>query len=78
VCGVRVRDRAVDRAAGASLFGLLPVLQRLRPRLNPLQIGIDAVRPRRSVGLLRGRFLAAGLLLRTTFLALALALALLL
>lgn len=78
MCGVRVRDRAVDRAAETALFGLLPVLQRLRSRLNSFQIGIHAVRPRRIVRLLRGRFLAAGLLLRAAFLALALALALLL
>jgi len=63
---------------GPALLGLLPVLQRLRAELNPFQIGIDAVRPRRIVGLLRGRFLAPGLLLCTAFLALALALALLL
>src|SRR4030095_6774839 len=63
---------------GPALFGLLPVLQRLRAQLNPLQIGIDAVRPRRIVRLLRGRLLAPGLLLRPAFLALAFALALLL
>ena len=60
------------------LLGLLPILQRLRPCLNPFQIGVDAVSPRRRAGLLRGGFLPPGLLLSATFLALALALALLL
>ena len=69
--------QSVVRLAGR-LFGLLPVLQRLRSRLNAFEIGIDAVRPGRIVGLLRGRFLPAGLLFGATFLALALALALLL
>ena len=61
------------------LLGLLPVLQWLRPRLNAFEIGVDAaIRPRWIVRLLRGRFLTPSLFLGTTFLALALALALLL
>ena len=60
------------------LLDLLPVLQWLRPRLNAFEIGVDALRPSRIVRLLRGRFLAPGLFFCTTFLALALALALLL
>ncbi len=70
--------RARPHSYRAGLLGFLPVLQRLRPRLDPFKIGIDTVRPGRIVGLLRGGFLPAGLLFRTTFLALALALALLL
>jgi hypothetical protein len=50
----------------------------LRPRLDPFEIRINAVPAARRVGLLRGGFLAAGLFLRAAFLALALALALLL
>jgi hypothetical protein len=89
--GIRAENlagRALSVRAGAcavahsivrlGLLGLLPVLQRLRPCLNPFQIGVDAVGPRRRVGLLRGQFLPPGLLLSATFLALALALALLL
>ena len=56
----------------------LPVLQRLRARLDAFEIGIDAVGARRIVGFLRGNFLPPGLLLFLAFLALALALALLL
>jgi hypothetical protein len=65
-------------AALRRLFGFLPILQGLGARLDAFQIGVDAVCPRRGTGLLRGGFLPAGLFLRTTFLALALALALLL
>lgn len=78
MCGVRVATAQSIGRLGPALFGLLPVLQRLRAQLNPLQIGVDAFCPRRIIRLLRGRFLAPGLLLRAAFLALALALALLL
>ena len=81
VCATVEARRAGNRVNGGwgpALFGLLPVLQRLRSQLNPLQIGIDTLRTRRIVRLLRGRFLAPGLLLGAAFLALALALALLL
>lgn len=60
------------------LLDFLPILQRLRPRLNAFEIGVDAVRPCWIVRLLRGRFLTPSLFFGTTFLALALALALLL
>ena len=60
------------------LLDLLPVLQRLRPRLDAFEIGVDAVRSGWVVRLLRGRFLPTGLFFCATFLALALALALLL
>ena len=72
------RARPHTLSCGWGLFGLLPILQRLWPCLNPFQIGVDAVSPRRSSSLLRGGFRPAGLLLSATFLALALALALLL
>ena len=72
------RARPHTNSCGWGLFVLLPVLQWLRAWLNPFQIGIDTVRPRRRIGLLRGGFLPAGLLLRTTLLTLSLALALLL
>jgi hypothetical protein len=72
------RARPHTQSCGWSLLGLLPILQRLWPCLNPFQIGVDAVSPRRRAGLLRGCFLPPGLLLSATFLALALALALLL
>jgi len=58
--------------------GFLPVLERLRSRLDARQIGIGAVGARRAVGLLCGDFLALGLFFRATLLALALALSLLL
>ncbi|OFW44147.1 MAG: hypothetical protein A3J29_00015 [Acidobacteria bacterium RIFCSPLOWO2_12_FULL_67_14b] len=61
----------------AGLFGL-PVLRRLRPRLDALEIGIHAVGSRGRPHLLRSHFLPFCLLLRASFLALALALALLL
>jgi hypothetical protein len=56
----------------------LPVLKRLRPRLDSFEIGIDAVGPSRIVGLLRRRFLAPRLFFVAPLLALALALSLLL
>ena len=58
--------------------GLLPVLERLRSRLDAREIGIGAVRAARAVGLLRGDFLPFGLFFGATFLALAFALSLLL
>ena len=58
--------------------GFLPVLERLRSRLDAREIGIDAARARRAVGLLRGDFLPLGLFFGATFLALPLALSLLL
>jgi len=56
----------------------LPVLKRLRPRLDAFEIGIDAVGARRVVRFLRGRFLTARLLFVAPLLALAFALSLLL
>lgn len=50
------------------LFGLLPVLERLRTGLNAFEIGIDAVGARRVIGLLCGGFLTARLLFSAAFL----------
>jgi len=58
--------------------GFLPVLERLRSRLDAREIGIGAVRARRAVGLLRGGFLPFGLFFGAAFLTLALTLSLLL
>ena len=66
------RARPHTQSVRLGLLGLLPILQRLRPCLNPFQIGVDAVSPRRCAGLLRSGFLPAGLFLSATFLALAL------
>ena len=70
------------RQSAASLIGLfvgfLPVLERLRSRLDTREIGIGAVGARRAVGLLRGDFLPLGLFFSAAFLTLALALSLLL
>ena len=66
-----------DLAALGLRLGL-PVLQRLRTRLDAFEIGIDAAGAAGVVGLLRGHFLPLGLLFLLAFLALALALALLL
>lgn len=74
----RARARPHTDSCGWGLLGLLPILQRLWPSLNAFQIVIDTVRAGRVVGLLRGGFLPASLLFCATFLALALALALLL
>jgi hypothetical protein len=63
---------------GRLLVQFLPLLERLRPRLNAGEVGIDAVGPRRVAGLLRGDFLPFGLFLGAAFLTLTLALALLL
>jgi hypothetical protein len=73
----------VTAESAADLFGrllveFLPVLQRLRPRLNAGEIGIDAVSTGRASGLLRGDFLPFGLFFGAAFLALAFTLALLL
>ena len=59
-------------------FGLLPVLERLRSGLNAFEVWIHAAGRARSACLLRGDFLPPGLFFSTTFLALALTLALLL
>ena len=59
-------------------FGLLPILQRLRSGLDAFQIRINAVGAARVVRLLSRGFLPPRLFFRATFLALALALALLL
>jgi hypothetical protein len=74
------RARPPSRSSGseADLLDLLPVLKRLRSRLNPLEVWIDTVGPGRVVGLLSGRFLTAGQLFGATLLALTFALALLL
>jgi CheY-like chemotaxis protein len=78
------RRRAMG-TGGSLLFGFglglrvgLPVLGRLRARLDAFKIRIDSVPARRVIGFLHGDFLPAGLFLFLTFLALALALALLL
>jgi len=73
----------VTADSAACLFGrllvqLLPVLKRLRSRLNAGEIGIDAVGAGRASGLLRGDFLPFGLFFGAAFLALAFTLALLL
>ena len=70
------RDRS--RATRSLGLGLLPVLQRLRAGLNPFEVGVNAARGARRVRFLRGDFLPPGLLLRPPFLALPLALPLLL
>jgi hypothetical protein len=76
-CGREDRSPIGDLAI-ADLFRLLPVLQRLRPRRNAVEVGVGAARARRVARFLSGGFLPAGLLLVASFLALALALALLL
>ena len=73
----RVPGSAAD-LLGRLLVQFLPLLQRLRSRLNAGEIGIDAVRSGRASGLLRGDFLPFGLFFGAAFLALALTLALLL
>jgi hypothetical protein len=66
---------ARDRSLG---LGLLPVLQRLRTWLNSFEVRVDAACRARRVRLLCGDFLPAGLFFRPSFLALPLALPLLL
>jgi hypothetical protein len=56
----------------------LPILERLRPRLDPFEVGIDPVRARRVVRFLSSGFLPARQLLVPALLALALPLPLLL
>ena len=76
MCGRRGAFRT--RRVRLGLLGLLPVLQRLRPRRDAFEIGVGAARARRVARFLSGGFLPAGLLLVASFLALAFALALLL
>jgi len=71
------RPAIAERSNRSGLLDL-PILKRLRPRLDAFDVGVDAVSARRVVGFLRRGFLAARQLLVAALLPLPLALSLLL
>jgi len=73
----RCRSTIDGTPTGWRLFDL-PILERLRTRLDAFKVGVDAVGARRVVRLLRRSFETACLLLVAALLALPFALALLL